>query len=112
MSTLPTPMIGAAESTPLEIPKSRERAPPIAGSPSSVASTSDSGPSEPSTHSSSALPPSSRLWRKLTGRTVSDDKEGIRQKAMNGMSELVKTVSRTRTAPYSRQTLDSIGRRV
>lgn len=106
VSVSPTPsaahQIGAATTKPLDIPQDRERSAPIARSPSSVASTSDSGPFEPSMQSSSAFPPSpGRLWRKLTGMTMSDDKEGLRQKAMNGMSELVKTVSRTRTASYS-----------
>ena len=116
-SVSPTPSttasIGATASKPINIPVVRRSPAQMSGSFSSAASLSDSGTSELSTNSPSAFP-TSRLWRKLTGRVVSDDKEGLRQKAMSGMSDLVKTVSRTRGSPNtasSKQPLEARGKR-
>ena len=55
-----------------------------------------------------------KTGRMTATQVVSDDKEGLRQKAMSGMSDLVKTVSRTRGSPNtasSKQPLEARGKR-
>ncbi|CAL1696199.1 unnamed protein product [Somion occarium] len=97
--TLAPSSTSESASKPLDVPIARAPSNHLAASPpcpSSILAMSTSN---------SPLPPSSfpprRLWRKLTGRSVGEDKETLRRKAMNGMSGLVRTVSRHRTVSVS-----------